>query len=48
MNELKIREDGIYLNDQKLKGGASNQNKKHGRKMPCYCLLKIYCQAYLK
>ena len=30
MNELKIREDGIYLNNQKIKRCASNQNKKHG------------------
>lgn len=27
MNELKIREDGIYLNDQKLKGVQAIKTK---------------------
>ncbi len=30
MNELKIREDGIYLNDQKLKDVQAIKTKKHG------------------
>lgn len=30
MEEIKIREDGIYLNNHKLKGVQAVKTKKHG------------------